>query len=293
MPSEVQVPLCHYRPASDAAPMFGIVAGDRLVPLSYAGLAGLSEALGLPAAELQARLATPPDDAGGPRLTDTALLAPLDRQEVWAAGVTYLRSRDARMEESSQKSVYDLVYDADRPELFLKATPDRVRGPGQPVAIRGDSTWDVPEPELALVVNSAAEIVGYTIGNDVSSRSIEGENPLYLPQAKVYTACAALGPTIVFTWELGDLGDRAIELTIRRGGAVAFSGATSTGQIHRALTDLVAYLFRCNEFPRGVVLMTGTGIVPPADFTLEAGDEVEIAIAGLGRLRNPVVRLPI
>jgi 2-dehydro-3-deoxy-D-arabinonate dehydratase len=289
------MPVCLYRSSDDAAPRFGLIDRDRLIDVATAGgPATLAEGMALSADELRARLAqvASSKSASLPLATAT-LVAPVDRQEVWAAGVTYLRSRDARMEESTQKSVYDLVYDADRPEIFLKATASRVRGPGEAVAVRGDSTWDVPEPELALVINRGGEIVGYTIGNDVSSRSIEGENPLYLPQAKVYTASAALGPVIVLAWELGELGDRAIRLVIRRGGKVLFDGTTSTSQIHRSLEDLVAYLFRCNEFPDGAILMTGTGIIPPSEFTLEAGDDVEIAIDGIGSLRNPVIRLPI
>jgi 2-dehydro-3-deoxy-D-arabinonate dehydratase len=287
------VPLCRYRIDAGAAPRLGLIAGGRVLDVAAAGgPAGLAEALSLPATELRDRLAKVQADGGpGSSVDDVAFAAPVDRQEVWAAGVTYLRSRDARMEESTQKDVYDLVYDAPRPEIFLKATPGRVRGPGETVAIRGDSTWDVPEPELAVVVNRDGELVGYSIGNDVSSRSIEGENPLYLPQAKIYTASAAVGPVVVLAWELGEVGDRAIRLTIRRGGEVHFEGATSTAQIHRPLTDLIAYLFRCNEFPDGVILLTGTGIIPPSEFTLEDGDDVEIAIDGIGTLRNPVVRL--
>ena len=289
------MPLCLYRTEDVAAPRLGLIAGDRLLDVAGAGgPADLAEALTLSAAELRDRRAAARAAGGaGLPLADVIFTAPLDRQEVWAAGVTYLRSRDARMEESTQKDVYDLVYDAARPELFLKATPERVRGPGEPVAIRGDSTWDVPEPELALVLNRTGEVIGYTIGNDVSSRSIEGENPLYLPQAKVYSGSAAVGPVVVLVWDMGEVGDRAIRLTIRRGGEVLFEGATSTAQIHRPLEDLVAYLFRCNEFPHGAILMTGTGIVPPSEFTLEAGDDVEIAIEGIGSLRNPVVRLPV
>ncbi|MGI9255151.1 MAG: fumarylacetoacetate hydrolase family protein, partial [Thermomicrobiales bacterium] len=219
------------------------------------------------------------------------LAAPVDAQEVWASGVTYLRSRDARMEESTQKSVYDLVYDAERPELFLKATPSRVSGPGEEIAVRRDSTWDVPEPELALALSPDGEIVGYTIGNDVSSRSIEGENPLYLPQAKVYSKCAALGPVVALTWEITDPNDLGITLVIRRNGAEHFRGTTSTNQIHRRLEELVGYLYRDNDFPYGAFLMTGTGIIPPSEFTLEHGDEVEIEIDGIGSLRNPVIRL--
>jgi 2-dehydro-3-deoxy-D-arabinonate dehydratase len=288
------VPLCLFRTEAGAAPRLGAIAGDdRLIDVAAAGgPAGLADALTMPADELRRRLENATGTGDATALDAVTLTAPVDRQEVWAAGVTYLRSRDARMEESTQKDVYDLVYEAARPELFLKATPSRVRGPGEPVAIRGDSIWDVPEPELALVLNREGELVGYTIGNDVSSRSIEGENPLYLPQAKVYTACAAVGPAIVPTWELGELGDRAIRLTIRRGGAVHFEGSSSTAQIHRPLEELVAYLFRCNEFPHGAILMTGTGIIPPSEFTLEDGDDVEIAIDGIGTLRNPVIRLP-
>ena len=224
-------------------------------------------------------------------LDSIRLMAPIDRQEVWAAGVTYLRSRDARMEESSQRDVYDRVYDADRPELFLKATPNRVSGPGEAIAIRGDSGWDVPEPELAILLNVHGELVGYTIGNDVSSRSIEGENPLYLPQAKVYSRCAALGPTVVTVDELPDVSNLEIQLTIRRGGTELFHDTTSTSRLHRSLSDLITYLMRDNEFPSGVFLMTGTGIVPPSEFTLQDGDEVAIRIEGIGSLVNPVVRL--
>ena len=287
------MPLCLYRTENAAAPRLGLVDGDRVVDVAAAGgPASLADALTMPAAELRDRLEAVRASGGeGVPLASVQLAAPIDRQEVWAAGVTYLRSRDARMEESTQKDVYDRVYEADRPELFLKATPDRVSGPGEPIAIRGDSTWDVPEPELAMVLNRDGETVGYTIGNDVSSRSIEGENPLYLPQAKVYSRCAALGPVIAPAWELTDVGGLTIRLTIRRGDAVHFAGETSTSQIHRPLSDLVGYLRRHNEFPAGVVLMTGTGIIPPSEFTLEDGDEVEIAVDGIGTLRNPVIRL--
>jgi 2-dehydro-3-deoxy-D-arabinonate dehydratase len=287
------VPLCLYRTEPTAAPRLGLLAGDGVIGVAAAGgPASLAEALTLPAQELRTRLESVQERGGFglPRAT-VSFAAPVDRQEVWAAGVTYLRSRDARMEESSQKDVYDRVYDADRPEVFFKATPDRVSGPDEPVAIRGDSTWDVPEPELALLINRDGETVGYTVGNDVSSRSIEGENPLYLPQAKVYSACAALGPTIALAWELPDPGNLTIRLTIRRGGSVHFNGETSTNQIHRPLDELVTFLRRYNSFPAGVYLMTGTGIIPPPEFTLEHGDEVEIAIEGIGSLRNPVIRL--
>jgi 2-dehydro-3-deoxy-D-arabinonate dehydratase len=288
------VPLCLYQTADAAAPRLGLIQGNHVVGVAAAGGPGtLADALTMSAADLQSRLETVVANGGeGIPLDSVRLLAPIDHQEVWAAGVTYLRSRDARMEEStSAKSAYDLVYEADRPEIFFKATPNRVSGPGAAVAIRGDSTWDVPEPELALVVNRDGEIVGYTIGNDVSSRSIEGENPLYLPQAKFYSKCAGLGPSIALTWEIGEIKDRTIRLIIRRNGATHFEGETSTSQIHRTFEDLVGYLRRYNEFPAGVILMTGTGIIPPSEFTLEDGDDVEIVIDGIGSLRNPVVRL--
>jgi 2-dehydro-3-deoxy-D-arabinonate dehydratase len=287
------VPLCLFRSDSTSETRLGLIDAERVVDLGSAGgPATLVDLLTSSLAEVRARL-----DAARGNARDTLpldavqLVAPIDRQEVWAAGVTYLRSRDARMAESTQRDVYDRVYDAERPELFLKATPNRVVGPGEPVAIRGDSTWDVPEPELALVLNRHGETVGYTIGNDMSSRSIEGENPLYLPQAKMYQACAALGPSIALAWEIDNPLALSIVLTIRRGGEEHFRGETATSQIHRPLESLVAFLHRHNEFPHGVVLMTGTGIVPPEEFTLEDGDEVEIAIDQLGVLRNPVIRL--
>ena len=274
-------------------PRFGLLAGERVIDLERSGGPdSLAAALQITATELRATLravvAIPHEDIP---LTAVTLKAPIDRQEVWAAGVTYLRSRDARMEESSQRDVYDRVYDADRPELFLKATPNRVSGPGEPIAIRRDSGWDVPEPELAILVNAHGELVGYTIGNDVSSRSIEGENPLYLPQAKVYSRCAALGPAVVTVDELPDVFNLEIQLTIRRDGTQLFQGSTATSQLHRSLSHLMDYLLRDNEFPAGVFLMTGTGIVPPSEFTLQHGDEVTIRIEGIGSLVNPVIRL--
>jgi 2-dehydro-3-deoxy-D-arabinonate dehydratase len=219
------------------------------------------------------------------------LFPPLESQEVWAAGVTYERSKEARMEESAGGgSFYDRVYTADRPELFFKATPRRVVGPGRPIRIRSDSGWDVPEPELALAVNATGTIVGYTVGNDVSSRSIEGENPLYLPQAKVYDGSCALGPALALAGEGGidDPRDLEIKLTIRRGAILAFEGAVSTSRMRRGPEELVGYLFRHNTFPVGAFLLTGTGIVPPDDFTLQPGDEVAIAIPPIGTLVNVV-----
>jgi len=287
------VPLCRYRVGDESPARLGLVVGDDVLDAGAGGgPATLAAALTMPLADLRARLERVARQGEGRLpLANVRLVAPVDGQEVWAAGVTYLRSRDARMEESTQKDIYDRAYDAARPELFFKATPSRVSGPGEPIAIRGDSTWDVPEPEVALVVNRDGEIVGYTIGNDVSSRSIEGENPLYLPQAKLYSACAALGPVIALAWEGLDVANLPIRLVIRRDGAILFDGETSTAQIHRPLDELVSYLRRHNEFPYGVMLMTGTGIIPPSEFTLQGGDVVSISVEGIGTLTNPVRRL--
>jgi len=219
------------------------------------------------------------------------LLSPIDgATEVWATGVTYHRSEEARVEESDTPDIYTKIYRAERPELFFKSTARRVAGPSQPIAIRADSEWNVPEPELALVVNAHAEIVGYTIGNDVSSRSIEGENPLYLPQAKVYAGACALGPAIVCADEVIDPYALRIAMRIERAGTTAWAGDTTTRELRRSMDQLVSYLFREDEFPDGALLLTGTGLVPDADFTLKAGDVVEIEIEQLGLLRNPVVR---
>ncbi len=216
--------------------------------------------------------------------------APIGTQEVWAAGVTYYRSRNARMEESKSAGggdFYDRVYSAERPELFFKATPHRVVGSGAPVAIRSDAKWSVPEPELTLVLSPGGAILGYTIGNDMSSRDIEGENPLYLPQAKVYNRSCALGPCILITKDPLPKST-AIELLIRRQGNTAFEGSTTIESIKRELPALAAYLFRDNSFPAGAFLMTGTGIVPPDSFTLQTGDEISITIPPIGTLLNPV-----
>ncbi|WP_419995190.1 fumarylacetoacetate hydrolase family protein [Streptomyces boninensis] len=218
--------------------------------------------------------------------------APVDPDtEVWAAGVTYTVSREARMEESEQSAdVYAQVYDAERPELFFKATGWRVSGPGEAVGVRADSTWDVPEPELAIVCAASGEIVGATVCNDVSSRSIEGENPLYLPQAKVYRGSCAVGPWIRLNEGVGDLRALAIEAAIEREGAPLWKGDTTTARLHRTPEELADWLFRGDDFPRGVVLSTGTSAVPGPELTLEAGDRVTIDIEGIGRLANPVLR---
>lgn len=217
-------------------------------------------------------------------------VAPIDRQEIWAAGVTYKRSKIAREEESrGAAQFYDKVYTAERPELFLKATPDRVVDPGQPVRVRADSTWSVPEPELALVLSPAGKIVGYTIGNDMSARDIEGENPLYLPQAKIYRGSCSVGPLITPSVRMPALQGVEIQLVIMRDGKTAFDGTTSLAQLARTPESLAGWLFRENVFPGGAILLTGTGIVPPDEFTLIPGDDVAISIAGIGTLRNPVL----
>jgi 2-dehydro-3-deoxy-D-arabinonate dehydratase len=222
-------------------------------------------------------------------LRDVTLLAPIDDQEVWAAGVTYKRSREARERESAGAArFYDLVYSAARPELFFKATPGRVAGPGNRVRIRRDSRWSVPEPELALVLNPHLQIVGYTIGNDMSARDIEGENPLYLPQAKVYDHSCALGPVITLADAMPTPDKVAIRLTIERRGEKVFEGATSLSEMARPFGDLVQWLSKDNTFPNGVFLLTGTGIVPPDTFALAAGDLISIDVTGIGRLTNLV-----
>ena len=221
-------------------------------------------------------------------LIQSELLAPMGNQEVWAAGVTYYRSRTARMEESEDSggaTFYDKVYNADRPELFFKATASRVSPPGGMVNIRKDSTWDVPEPELTLLISPKGKIQGFTIGNDMSSRSIEGENPLYLPQAKVYEGCAAIGPCILIQDEISE--STKIHLEIHRDGKLAASGDTDLTQLKRKPKELAEWLFRANTFPIGCLMMTGTGIVPDG-FTLKEGDQVKIFIEGIGVLENTV-----
>jgi 2-dehydro-3-deoxy-D-arabinonate dehydratase len=226
--------------------------------------------------------------AAGPVPDGLQVLAPVGAQPVWAAGVTFLRSRDARLEESRGLDAYDKVYLADRPELFLKALPGTVRGPGEPIGIRADSDWDVPEPELAVVADRRGEIVAYTIGNDVSSRSIEGENPLYLPQAKLYRGSCALGPCLVPVGEAPDPATMEIALVIERDGAELYRDSCSVADMKRTLPELVDWLWRGQELPLGAVLLTGTSIVPPPELTLGPGDQVTISITGLGQLTNPV-----
>ncbi len=278
---------------SDGSPAVAALHADSVQPLdlsqvdnchSLTDILHASDPVGLARFLLRPGTATVP-------LNDVTLLAPIDQQEVWAAGVTYKRSQVARMEESaSAASNYDKVYTADRPELFFKATRSRVSGPGQPLRVRWDSQWSVPEPEFTLVLNPAGKIVGYTIGNDMSARDIEGENPLYLPQAKVYHQCAGLGPCVLLADAPLDLAATQVELEIQRNGSPVFHGTTQLSQLNRKLEDLAAWLFRENQFPEGAFLMTGTGVVPDDSFSLEQGDQSVITITGIGTLINPIVK---
>ncbi|MCS1407705.1 MAG: hypothetical protein M2R45_00865 [Verrucomicrobia subdivision 3 bacterium] len=219
----------------------------------------------------------------------TTLLAPVDQQEVWAAGVTYFRSKTARMEESNfSATAYDKVYDAPRPEIFFKSLPEKVVDPGALVGIRGDATWNVPEPELALVINSNGAIVGFTIGNDMSARDIEGENLLYLPQAKVYDKSCAIGPCIILGPSEAEVREWEIGINIQRGKMSVFSGSTTINRIKRQFAELADYLCRSQSFPNGAILLTGTGIVPDDNFTLQPDDIIAINISGIGTLENAV-----
>jgi len=226
----------------------------------------------------------------GQQLIDSSLEAPIGSQELWASGVTYIRSKQGRQEESKKAGgadFYQHVYEAERPELFFKGTSNRIVGSEGKVRIRKDSSWDVPEPELTLLITSNEKIVGYTIGNDMSSRSIEGENPLYLPQAKTYDGCAAIGPCIYITKEKLS-ADTLIDINIKRNGAVVFEGDVKTNQIKRSFEELASFLYRECTFPNGSLLMTGTGIVPTSDFTLQSGDVISITIENIGTLVNEV-----
>jgi 2-dehydro-3-deoxy-D-arabinonate dehydratase len=281
--------LCRFTATPSATPRIGLITNDRTVlDLADAGVHRMQDLLEREdlADELvrlsRAGLAEHPLDR-------VRLLTPVEAQEVWAAGVTYLRSKEARMVESEfSANAYDLVYDAVRPEIFFKSLPEKVVSPGEAVGIRQDARWNVPEPELALVINSSAKIIGFTIGNDMSSRDIEGENLLYLPQAKIYTGSCAVGPWIVVGLTEGDARQWIIHLEIEREGKTVFAGETRTDKIKRPFDELVGYLFRSQKFPRGAVLLTGAGIVPPDSFTLEGADSVRITISGIGTLENPV-----
>jgi len=281
--------LCRFTAASSPDVRVGLIAnGQTVLDLKAAGVHRMKDLVEradlVDELERLSRVGLP-DRA----LDSVRLLTPVESQEVWAAGVTYLRSKEARMVESEfSASAYDLVYDAARPEIFFKSLPEKVVSPGEAVGIREDAHWNVPEPELALVINSAGTIVGFTIGNDMSSRDIEGENLLYLPQAKIYTASCAVGPWIVVGPTEDDVRQWSIQLEIRRGGEKVFAGETQAGQIKRPFDELVDFLFRSQKFPNGAVLLTGAGVVPPDAFTLDADDLVRITISGVGTLENPV-----
>ena len=266
----------------------GLVEGGSVRDLTSAGVHRIDDLL--ERADLAEQLARVRQAAGAEWPVDQVrLLTPVESQEIWAAGVTYLRSKQARMEESDFSArAYDHVYEAARPEIFFKAVPEKVVSPGEAVGIRRDARWNVPEPELTLVINSSGSLVGFTIGNDMSSRDIEGENLLYLPQAKIYTGSCAIGPWVVVGAVEDDARQWTIRLEIQRGDAVVFAGETRVDQIKREFGELIEYLFRSQAFPRGAMLLTGAGIVPPDAFTLAAGDRVRITISGIGTLENPV-----
>jgi 2-dehydro-3-deoxy-D-arabinonate dehydratase len=267
----------------------GVLSGDRISALG--DVTDLASLWTLRLADLRERLSRA-ENQRDLALPDVRILPPVDgRTEVWACGVTYEISREARVEESERSAdIYELVYHAPRPELFFKSAAWRVAGDGQAIAVRSDSTLDVPEPEVALVVNAFGEIVGYSICNDVSSRSIEGENPLYLPQAKTYLGGCALGPFIRPAWEVADPYDLSIGLTITRSGEVAWTGTASTSQLHRTYDELVRWLLHSDVHPSGVILSTGTCLVPPAPFSLAGDDVVRIDISEIGTLTTRVVR---
>jgi 2-dehydro-3-deoxy-D-arabinonate dehydratase len=273
----------------DLTPQVGLLEDDSVVPLA-SGEHCLTELLH--ADDVAGHVRRLLLGSGPPlKLIAIRLLAPVDHQEVWGAGVTYERSKAAREKESDRAaSFYDQVYTASRPELFFKATPNRVAGPEEAIRVRRDSVWCVPEPELALVVSPSLTLVGFTIGNDVSARDIEGENPLYLPQAKVYDACCALGPSITLVDEMPPRSSVGIHLAIERSGQTIYEGATTLARMVRGFDDLIDWLGRDNHFPNGVILLTGTGIVPPDDFSLKSLDRVVITIDGIGTLANPVTQ---
>ncbi|MEZ6152442.1 MAG: fumarylacetoacetate hydrolase family protein [Pirellulaceae bacterium] len=269
----------------------GRVRGDtiELLDLPSGNMASLAAVLA--SDEVSTVAASLPSTGEKIAVKEARLLPPIDRQEVWAAGVTYKRSQTARMEESeAAASCYDRVYQSPRPEIFFKATPHRVRGSDDALRIRSDARWNVPEPELALVLSPRLQIVGYTIGNDMSSRDIEGDNPLYLPQAKLYDQCCGLGPWITLADSMPPRESLEITLDIQRQGESVFDGQTSVSQMARGLEELVGWLGRDNSFPNGADLLTGTGIVPDSDFTLQPGDNVRIHISGIGTLSNTIVQ---
>lgn len=281
--------LCRFQ-QDGGRPVVGVITELGAVSdLGYAGISAITEILEAHDPVAKVDDAFVDENLPSYPLTDVTLLSPIEGQEVWAAGVTYLRSKSARMEESDfSATAYDLVYDADRPELFFKSLPGKVVGPDGEVGIRADAKWNVPEPELTLIFNSKKKLVGYSIGNDMSSRDIEGENLLYLPQAKVYDRSCAVGPCIVVGPNEAEVRQWTIGVKISRGGEVVFEGETSIDQIRRSFDELTDFLCRSQTFPDGAALLTGTGVVPNDDFTLAAGDEIDIAISGIGNLKNTV-----
>jgi 2-dehydro-3-deoxy-D-arabinonate dehydratase len=281
--------LCRFKRGADDVQVGLVTAEGDVLDLTAAGVTRMDSLL--ESDDTLTRLAEIARK-GLPRIpaSEARLCAPIDRQEVWAAGVTYLRSKTAREEESDfSATAYDRVYEAERPEIFFKSLPEKVVPTGGVVGIRRDSKWNVPEPELALVLNSRGRLVGYTIGNDMSSRDIEGANLLYLPQAKIYDRSCALGPWVTLGATEAEARTWTIRVEIRRDGQSAYAGETSVEQITRRFDDLAAYLFRSQVFPHGAVLLTGTGIVPGDTFTLQERDTIEIDISGIGMLRNSVV----
>jgi len=282
------VTLCRFTAAPHPDVRVGLVEGGSVRDLTVAGVRRLDDLL--ERADLAEQLTRLRQSVPVARpLDQVQLLTPVESQEIWAAGVTYLRSKQARMEESDFSArAYDHVYEAARPEIFFKAVPEKVVSSGAAVGIRRDARWNVPEPELTLVISSSGALVGFTIGNDMSSRDIEGENLLYLPQAKIYAGSCAIGPWVVVGAAEDDVRQWTIRLEIQRGDAVVFAGETRVDQIKRRFGELIEYLFRSQTFPRGAMLLTGAGIVPPDAFTLAAGDRVRITISGIGTLENSV-----
>ena len=281
--------ICRYLTADNEV-RIGLAKGDdTLLDLSPTGITSITALLeSSDAAKRLADLGELPETP----LADVTLLCPVEVQEIWAAGVTYLRSKAARMEESDfSATAYDRVYDATRPELFFKSLPEKVMACGEPVGIRADAKWSVPEPELVLMINSRGEIAGYAVGNDMSARDIEGENLLYLPQAKVYHRSCAVGPWVCIGATEAEAREWEITMQIERSGETVFEGSVSVNQIKRSFGELSAAMFQSQMFPFGCALLTGTGIVPEDDFTLEEGDTIRIEISGIGCLENSVVRV--
>ena len=266
-----------------------LVTTDGALYWSIPGITTLADALRIPSAAFQALVEGPP----GELISGVQGVPIAEEIEVWGAGVTYLRSRDARKEESGVPDVYQRVYEADRPELFLKSSARRCVSHGEAIGIRADATASVPEPEVAIVINRFQEIIGLTICNDVTARSIEGENPLYLSQAKIYIGSTSLGPVIKPIWQISDYKEIGIQASIRRGSEIVWEARTSLAALHRTFDDLVSYLFRCQVFPEGAILSTGTGIIPPLDIALVPGDVVSISVDGVGTLANPVAEIPL